>query len=140
MSNINQVCIEGNLTRAAELSHWQDGKPYCRFTIASNESYKDQNGQWQDVTSFIDCMCTGNYAESMSKHLLKGRRLTVTGRLKQQRWTDDAGNKHYNIFVKVRDISLAPGGFTPKGDGTTAEQIQNDYNQAQEDDSGYIPF
>ena len=70
MSNINNVVIEGNLVKAAELSRWNDGTPYCRFTIANNESYKDKDGNWTDITSFFDCMLRGNYGESMSKHLL----------------------------------------------------------------------
>ena len=73
MSNINSVVIEGNLTKAAELSRWTDGTPYCKFTIACNESYKDKDGNWSDIASFIDCLCKGGYAVSMSKHLLKGR-------------------------------------------------------------------
>ena len=41
MANINHVIVEGNLTKAAELSRWSDGTPYIRFTIANNEYYKN---------------------------------------------------------------------------------------------------
>ena len=147
MATINSVIVEGNLVRAAELSRWGDGTPYCRFTVASNESYKDQNGQWQDIPSFIDCLCKGPYAESMAKHLLKGRRITVQGRLKQQRWTDDAGNKKSAIVVKVSEISLAPFGnnnFRPSQE----QQAPSDYVDTQPetysddmfDGSEEIPF
>ena len=90
MGNINRVVVEGNLTQSAELSRWTDGTPYSRFTIAYNDSYKNRDtGEWQSIPSFFDCMCKGNYAEAMSKHLLKGRRISVEGKLKQQTWTDD---------------------------------------------------
>ena len=108
MANINVVVIEGNLTKAAELSRWQDGTPYIRFTIANNEYYKNQNGEYDSIASFIDCQCKGAYAETMSKHLLKGRRITVTGRLKQHRWKDEQGLSHSAIVVKVSEISLTP--------------------------------
>ena len=114
MSNINSVIIEGNLTKAAELSRWGNGTPYCKFTIASNESYKDDAGNWVDIASFFDCIVKGNYGEAMHKHLLKGRHVTVEGRLKQNRWKDESGNQHYAILIKVENISLAPGSFTPK--------------------------
>ena len=117
MSNINTVVIEGNLVKAAELSRWNDGTPYCRFTIANNESYKDSAGNWVDITSFFDCMIRGNYGESMSKHLLKGRRVTVSGRLKQNRWKDEAGNTRTAVIIKVQEVSLAPGAFQPKEEG-----------------------
>jgi single-strand DNA-binding protein len=117
MSNINSVIIEGNLVKAAELSRWSDGTPYCRFTIANNESYKDKDGNWVDIPSFFDCMMRGNYAESMSKHLLKGRRVTVQGRLKQNKWKDEAGVNHFAVIIKVTELSFAPGAFQPKEPG-----------------------
>lgn len=153
MSNINTVVIEGNLVKAAELSRWNDGTPYCRFTIANNESYKDSAGNWVDITSFFDCMLRGNYGESMSKHLLKGRRVTVTGRLKQNRWKDEAGNIRTAVIIKVQEVSLAPGAFVPKEEGQQsaapsfkpanqsydAEPV--DYGAAEEDYSdSEIPF
>lgn len=108
MANVNQVVVEGNLVKSAELSRWGDGTPYIRFTIANNEYYKNQQGQYESIPSFIDCQCKGPYAESMSKHLLKGRRITVVGRLKQQRWKDEHDQNHSAIVVKVQEISLAP--------------------------------
>ena len=114
MSNINSVIIEGNLTKAAELSRWANGTPYCKFCIANNESYKDDQGNWVDIPSFFDCIMKGNYAESMSKHLLKGRRVTVQGRLKQNKWKDENGINKFAIIIKVDEISLSPGSFQSK--------------------------
>lgn len=114
MSNINFVVVEGNLTKAAELSSWGNGTPYCKFTIANNESYKDKDGNWVDIPSFFDCVIKGPYAQSMHKHLLKGRHVTVTGRLKQNKWKDEGGASHFAVVIKVQDVSLAPGSFQPK--------------------------
>lgn len=147
MATINSVIVEGNLVKAAELSRWSDGTPYIRFTIASNESYKDQSGQWQDIPSFIDCMCKGAYAEAMAKHLLKGRRITVSGRLKQQRWTDSAGTKKTAIVVKVSEISLSPFGnnnFRPSQEQQSpSDYVENEpdaYSNDMFDGSEEIPF
>ena len=114
MGNINSVIIEGNLTKAAELSSWGNGTPYCRFTIANNESYKDDAGNWVDIPSFFDCIIKGKYAEAMHKHLLKGRHITIQGRLKQNKWKDEAGNNHFAVIIKVDELSLAPGSFQAK--------------------------
>ena len=119
MANINQVCLEGNLTASAVLSRWGDGTPYARFTIANNEYFKTSEGKYDSIPSYIDCIVKGNYAESMSKYLLKGRHLSVTGRLKQNRWQDEQGNKRSAIVIKVSEISLAPTG---NGSGHPAEQ------------------
>lgn len=141
MGNINSIVLEGNLTAAATLSRWQDGTAYCRFTLANNESYKDQNGQWQDITSFIDCQVKGAYAEAMAKHLLKGRHVTVTGRIKQNRWTDDQQQKHSAIYIKVNEISLAPGGFTQKTETPDAQPAPGSEPTGNFDDlDAGIPF
>ena len=120
MSNINSVIIEGNLTKSAELGHWTNGTAYCRFTIANNESYKDEAGNWVDIPSFFDCVMKGNYAEAMHKHLLKGRHVTVQGRLKQNKWKDENGNSKFAVIIKVDELSLAPGSFQPKEQGADA--------------------
>ena len=141
MANINSVVVEGNLVKAADLSRWSDGTPYIRFTIANNEYYKNENGEYESIPSFIDCQCKGPYAEAMAKHLLKGRRITVIGRLKQQRWTDDQGNKHSAIVVRVNEISLSPFGnssFRPSEESQQNEarktaQIESECCQAQDD-------
>lgn len=130
MANINQVVVEGNLTKSAELSHWNDGTAYIRFTIANNEYYKKENGEYDSIPSFIDCQCKGAYAEAMAKHLLKGRRVTVSGRLKQQRWTDDQGNKHSAIVVRVAEISLAPFGNNSFRPSESAQQASEDINNS----------
>lgn len=119
MANINQVWLEGNLTASAVLSRWGDGTPYARFTIANNEYFKTSEGKYDSIPSYIDCIVKGAYAESMSKYLLKGRHLSVTGRLKQNRWQDEQGNKRSAIVIKVSEISLAPTG---NGSGHPAEQ------------------
>ncbi|MBO7735117.1 MAG: single-stranded DNA-binding protein [Methanobrevibacter sp.] len=138
MANINQVVLEGNLVKAAELSRWNDGTPYCRFTLANNESYKDKDGNWIDIPSFIDCVCKGAYAESMHKHLLKGRHITITGRIKQSRWTDEAGNKRSAIVIKVNEISLSPGSFQKEGQGLQQNQNQTPaQNQYQNNEPEY---
>ena len=121
MANINQVVLEGNLTASAVLSRWADGTPYARFTIASNEYFKTSEGKYDSIPSYIDCIVKGNYAESMSKYLLKGRHLTVAGRLKQNRWQDEQGNKRSAIVIKVSEISLSP-----TGNGQHSEQPDNE--------------
>ena len=134
MGNINHVTVEGNLTQSAELSRWTDGTPYIRFTIAYNDSYKNkQTGEWESIPSFFDCQCKGPYAEAMSKHLLKGRRITVEGKLKQQLWTDESGNKHSKVIIRVENISLSPFGnnsFRPTEE--TQQAAENNYQSTPE--------
>lgn len=142
MGNINSVIIEGNLVKGAELSSWSDGTPYCRFTVANNESYKDSAGNWVDIPSFFDCVIRGKYGESMHKHLLKGRHVTVTGRLKQSKWKDKDGVNHFAVIIKVNEVSLAPGSFQAKDEGQQggAPSFKQNNQQNYEQDQGeYYP-
>ena len=148
MGNINSVIVEGNLTGSAELSRWTDGTAYSRFTIAYNDSYKNKStGEWESIPSFFDCQMKGPYAEAMSKHLLKGRRITVKGTLKQQTWTGDDGAKHSRVIIRVDNISLAPFGnssFRPTEEAQqAAESYQNppeNYDASMFDGVEDIPF
>ena len=148
MGNINRVIVEGNLTQSAELSRWTDGTPYIRFTIAYNDAYKNkETGDWQSIPSFFDCQCKGAYAEAMSKHLLKGRRVTVEGKIKQQSWTGDDGIRHSKVIIRVENISLSPFGnnsFRPSEEAQQqAESYQmppENYDPSMFDNQEDIPF
>lgn len=142
MGNINRVIIEGNLTKSAELGHWTNGTAYCRFTIANNESYKDDVGNWVDIPSFFDCVMKGNYAEAMHKHLFKGRHIIVEGRLKQNKWKDANGVNKFAVIIKVEELSLTPGSFQPKDEqqqGGAPNFKPANYNQDPVEDYGPVP-
>lgn len=106
MANINRVIVEGNLVKAAELSYFNDGTPYCKFTIANNEYFKNKDGKYEGIASYFDCVIKGNYAKAMSEFLFKGRRVVVSGRLKQQKWQGEDGTKYSKVVIKVQELSL----------------------------------
>lgn len=124
MSNLNCAILEGHLVRAAESSYFQDGTPYCNFSIANNESYKKADGTWENIPSYFDCTMKGKYAEAMAKHLLKGRGVRVVGRLKQQRWEKD-GQKFSRVVIKVQELFLSP---MQNSDGSNYQQNNQNYS------------
>ena len=119
MSDLNFVVLNGRLVKSAELSRWTDGTPYCNFTIGNNETWKNQNGEYESIGSFFDCTMKGAYAETMSKHLLKGRQIIVEGRLKQTRWESD-GQKYSRIVVRVANIHLVGPYNIENGNGSNS--------------------
>lgn len=131
MANINSVILEGNLVKAAELSFWSDGTPYCKFTIANNEYYKEKDGNYTGIPSYIDCLVKGNFARVMSEHLHKGRRIIVSGRLKQQTWQSEDGQKHSKIVIKVAEISLS------QSNGQVQQQKENFPTSSQNQNSDF---
>lgn len=88
---INNVTLTGNLTRDAELKH--DTKtPILTGTIAVNERRK-QGDDWVDYPNFIDFVMFGERALKVERWFEKGRKLTISGHLHQQRWEADGKNR-----------------------------------------------
>jgi single-strand DNA-binding protein len=121
MSNGIEVNVVGNLTRDVELRFSQNGKPWASFSIAVNEFSRGRDGERSEQTSFLNCKIFGDAAENLSESTSKGTRLMVHGRMRQEEWTDNEGNKRtsYSVFVDEvgpslrwaqADIRRTPGG------------------------------
>jgi len=136
MSNLNVCIFYGHLVGNAELSYWQDQTPYCRFSIANNKSWKNQNGEYESLPSYFDLVMKGKYAETMAKYLTKGRGVKVVTRAKQNRWEKD-GQKYSKIIFEVQDLELEPTGDQANKQFKPKEVPQNDYSEVEPE---YIPF
>lgn len=107
MNNLNTVLIEGTLTRDPESRPLSAGVNYCRLAIANNRYYCDANGEWKQETSYFHIYVYGAVAEACIKRLRKGRGIRVTGRLKQNTWTD-AGVRREVVFIIAEHIEFQP--------------------------------
>jgi len=95
----------GNLTRDPELRQTPTGQNVCSFSLALNRSYKDQSGEWQEATDYIDIVAWGPLAERVSQYLSKGRRCLVQGRLQSRSWEQD-GQKRNKVEVLANDVTF----------------------------------
>lgn len=105
MSNINIVCVSGNLTRDPEVRYTANGTPVLGFSVAVNESRKDRDGHWVEVPNYVECSMFGNRAEAVSKYLRKGTKALVKGRLRYSTWESD-GQKRSRLEVVAEDIEF----------------------------------
>lgn len=103
--NLNCVVLQGNLVRDIEMN---PAGTVGKFSIAVNESQKDQSGNWTDYASFIECRVFGKTASNLAKYLLKGKQVLVRGKLHQDRWEKD-GQKQSRMVVIVDDLYFAGG-------------------------------
>lgn len=128
MQNINRVTIAGNLTRDPELRATQSGKSVLSFGMAVNDSIlNQQTQQWEDRANFIDVVVFGNMADSMSKILHKGMKVTVDGKLRYTTWEKD-GQKRSKVEVVAQHIELPPRQQQPQ----QQPQSQQNYAQGQQ--------
>lgn len=106
--SLNQVTLMGNLTRDPELRQTPGGQSVCSFSLALNRSYKDQSGEWQEATDYIDIVAWGPLGERVSQYLSKGRRCLVQGRLQSRSWEQE-GQKRSKVEVLANDVTFLDG-------------------------------
>ena len=100
------ITVVGNLTADPELRFTAQGAPVASFTVASNERYKDNSGEWKDgPTSFVRCNAWHELAEHLAESLAKGDRAIVTGTLKQRDYEAKDGTKR-----TLWEVTVSEGG------------------------------
>ncbi len=113
----NKVILMGNLTRDVEVRTTPSGQQVANFSLAVTRSWKGQDGQTQDQTSFINCVAWGKPGEIIAQYVQKGAPLLVSGRLDQRSYQDKDGNNRQAVEVVVEDFNFVGGG---RGDGAGA--------------------
>ena len=105
----NKVILMGNLTRDVETRTTPSGQSVSNFSLAVTRSWKGQDGQTQDQTSFINCVAWGKVGEIIGQYVQKGAPLLVSGRLDQRSYEDKDGNKRQAVEVVVEDFNFTGG-------------------------------
>ncbi|HET9174117.1 MAG TPA: single-stranded DNA-binding protein [Candidatus Saccharimonadales bacterium] len=132
--SLNQVFLMGNLTRDPELRQTPGGQSVCSFSLALNRSYKDQSGDWQEATDYIDVVAWGPLGERVSQYLTKGRRCLVQGRLQSRSWEQE-GQKRSKVEVLANDVTfLDSRGMEEGGAGGEAPQATKPAPSKKKDD------
>lgn len=106
--SLNQVILMGNLTRDPELRQTPSGQNVCSFSLALNRSYKDQAGEWQEATDYVDVVAWGPLGERVAQYLHKGSRTLVQGRLQSRSWEQE-GQKRTKVEVLASDVTFLDG-------------------------------
>ncbi|NNE28835.1 MAG: single-stranded DNA-binding protein [Saprospiraceae bacterium] len=96
---INRVVLIGNLGQDPEIRHLENGASVARFSVATNENYRDRDGNWQTITDWHDVVAWRNLAERAEKNLKKGMTIYVEGKLKHRKWQDKEGNNRKTTEV-----------------------------------------
>lgn len=116
----NKVILMGNLTRDVELRTTPSGQTVGNFSLAISRSWKGQDGQTQEQTSFINCVAWGKVGEIIAQYTSKGTALLVSGRLDQRSYEDKDGNKRQAVEVVVEDFNFTGGGNRSESNGAPA--------------------
>lgn len=145
----NKVILMGNLTRDIEMRTTPSGQTVANFSLAVSRSWKDQSGQTQDQTSFINCVAWGKPGEIIAQYVKKGDPLLVSGRLDQRSWDDkESGQKRSTVEVNVEDFNFiggrggdsAGGGFSAPSSPSKSKDVVIEDIDDKPIDLSEIPF
>ena len=122
---VNVVCLAGNVTRDAELKRTTGGSSVLVFTLAVNESFKNNaTGAWDKRPNFFDCVMFGPRAEKLAQYITKGAKLAITGRLRWRSWETDGGGKRSKTEVVVEEVELMSHGAQQQQQQQAPQQQQ----------------
>ncbi len=116
--SVNKVILIGNLGKDPEVKYTPSGMAVARFTLATNDRFKDKEGNWQDKTEWHNLVAFQRTAEIVGEYLKKGRTAYVEGKLQTSSWDDkETGQKKYRTEIIVNDLVLLGGGQRGEGEG-----------------------
>jgi len=106
---VNRVELIGNLGRDPEIRSTQQGKKIATLSIATSDSWKDQqSGEWRERTEWHRVVIFNEgLAKIAEKHLEKGMKVRIEGKLRTRKWEDQAGQERYTAEIHVENFDGA---------------------------------
>lgn len=102
----NKVQLIGHLGAAPDVKTTESGKKYAKFSVATNENYRNSSGEKVTETTWHNLIAWGKVAEIAEKYLNKGTEVAIEGKLINNSYTDKNGNKKFNTEVQVNELLM----------------------------------
>ncbi|MBT8188839.1 MAG: single-stranded DNA-binding protein [Bacteroidia bacterium] len=103
---INKVTLIGNLGKDPEVRTLENGTSVARFSVATNENYRDRNNEWQTITEWHNVVAWRNLADRAVRDLKKGSLVYVEGKITTRKWQDRDGNDRYSTDIVANTLRL----------------------------------
>src|SRR5438270_3256152 len=114
--SVNKAILVGRLGRDPETRYTSAGQAVCNFTLATDETYKDRNGERQKRTEWHRIVVWGKQAEIAQQYLHKGSLIFVEGRIQTRQWDDREGQKRTTMEIVATNFRMLGG----RGEGGMA--------------------
>ena len=129
MSDFNKSFVMGRLVRNAETKTTSEGLFIAHFSIANNQSKKNQDGTWGETVYYFDFSLYGKRAEALAPYLVQGQLVAIEAHLIQRSWEKD-GKKFSKLEIAVDDIQLVSRPNS-KNEGNESREIETKPLEAQ---------
>jgi single-strand DNA-binding protein len=114
--SLNKVQLIGRIGRDPEMRYTPSGQPVASFSLATDESYTNKDGQKVEKTEWHRIVVWGKQAEFVGNYLGKGRLIYIEGKLETRKWTDKDGAEKYTTEIKAEKVTA----LDPKPEGQAA--------------------
>lgn len=136
---LNKVMLIGHLGKDPEMSYTPSGVAVCKFSLATNESYKGDDGNWVDRTEWHNITVWRKLAEICSQYLKKGSKIYLEGKIQTDTYEKD-GKKNYFTKIVMNEMVMLDkregGAVTSESTNGTAEPERVSEGNSDED----LPF
>jgi single-strand DNA-binding protein len=102
----NKVQLIGNLGQNPEVKELNGGKKVAKFSLATNETYRNKAGEKVTDTQWHNLVAWGKTAEVIEKYLKKGSEVAIEGKILNRNYTDKEGVKRYVTEIQVSDLLM----------------------------------
>ena len=103
---INKVTLIGHLGKDPEIRTLESGATVARFSVATNENYRDRNNDWQTITEWHNVVAWRNLADRAGRDLKKGSLVYIEGKITTRKWQDRDGNDRYSTDIVANTLRL----------------------------------
>jgi single-strand DNA-binding protein len=114
--SVNKVILVGRLGRDPETRFTGGGQAVANFSVATDETYKDKNGERQKRTEWHKIVVWGKQAEIAQQYLKKGSLIFIEGRIQSREWQDKEGQKRTSFEIVASNFRMLGG----RSDGAAA--------------------
>jgi single-strand DNA-binding protein len=104
--SVNKVILIGRLGKDPEVKYTPSGAPVAKFSLATDEVFKDRSGEQQKRTEWHNIVAWNKLAEICGEYLTKGKQVYIEGSIRSRQWEDQAGNKRTAYDIVARDMRM----------------------------------
>jgi len=105
-ASVNKVILIGRLGRDPEIKYTPSGAPVAKFSLATDEVFKDRAGEQQRRTEWHNIVAWNKLAEICGEYLAKGKQVYIEGSIRSRQWEDQSGNKRTAYDIVARDMKM----------------------------------
>ncbi|MFC7666163.1 single-stranded DNA-binding protein [Hymenobacter humi] len=144
MAGVNKVILVGNLGKDPEVRHLEGGVSVAHFTLATNDYYKDKQGNRVERTEWHNISAWRGLADMADKYLKKGQQVYIEGKLRTRQYQDKDQQTRYITEIIADEISMlggrphAAGGAAGEANAQAVAEPQQSFRQEPEMDQ--LPF